>query len=56
MKTTNLKTAAVAALFGIGLFAGCTDSATNQKTSDNMKTLSRRQDLGDSAEALLEQG
>lgn len=44
MKTTNLKTAAVAALFGIGLFAGCTDSATNQKTSDNMKTLNLTQE------------
>ncbi len=44
MKTTNLKTAAVAALFGTGLLAGCTDSATNQKTSDNMKTLNLTQE------------
>ena len=34
MKTTNLKTAAITALFGIGLLAGCTNSTTNQKTSD----------------------
>ncbi len=44
MKTTNLKTAAVAALFGTGLLAGCTDGATNQKTSDNMKTLNLTQE------------
>ena len=44
MKTKNLKTAAVAALFGIGLLAGCTDGATNQKTSDNMKTLNLTQE------------
>lgn len=44
MKTTNLKTAAVAALFGTGLLAGCTDSTTNQKTSDNMKTLNLTQE------------
>lgn len=31
MKTTNLKTAAITALFGIGLLAGCTNSTTNQK-------------------------
>ena len=40
----NLKTAAITALFGIGLLAGCTNSATNQKTSDNMKTLNLTQE------------
>ena len=44
MKTTNLKTAAVAALFGTGLLAGCMDSTTNRKTSDNMKTLNLTQE------------
>lgn len=44
MKTMNLKTAAITALFGIGLLAGCTNSATNQKTSDNMKTLNLTQE------------
>ena len=43
MKTTNLKTAAITALFGIGLLAGCTNSTTNQKTSD-MKTLNLTQE------------
>lgn len=44
MKTMNLKTAAITALFGIGLLAGCTNSTTNQKTSDNMKTLNLTQE------------
>ena len=44
MKTMNLTTAAITALFGIGLLAGCTNSTTNQKTSDNMKTLNLTQE------------
>ena len=43
MKTTNLKTAAITALFGIGLLADCTNSTTKQKTSD-MKTLNLTQE------------
>lgn len=44
MTTMNLTTAAITALFGIGLLAGCTNSTTNQKTSDNMKTLNLTQE------------
>ncbi len=39
MKTMNFKSAAVAAVTGIAMFAGCTNGKTNQKTSDNMETL-----------------
>ena len=44
MKTTNLKTAAITVLFGIGLLAGCTNSTTNQKTNENMETLNLTQE------------
>lgn len=39
MKTVNFKSVVIEALFGIGLLAGCTNSTTNQKTSDNMEKL-----------------
>ena len=31
MKTANLKSVTIAALLGIGLLTGCTNSTTNQK-------------------------
>ncbi len=43
MKTINLKTAAIAALFGIGLLSGCVNRTANQNTSDDMKTLNLTQ-------------
>lgn len=39
MKTASLKSATMAALIGIGLFASCTDNRTNQKINDNMETM-----------------
>jgi len=45
MKTANLKSVTIAALLGIGLLTGCTNSTTNQKTSDNMETLNLTQEL-----------
>lgn len=39
MKTASLKSATMAALIGIGLFAGCTDNKTNQKTDNKMETM-----------------
>ena len=41
MKTANLTSVAIAALLGIIMLAGagCTNSKTNQETSDNMETL-----------------
>ena len=44
MKTANLKSATIAALLGIGLLTGCTNSTTNQKPSDNMETLNLTQE------------
>ena len=44
MKTANIKSVAIGALFGIGLLAGCTNSTTNQKTSDNMEKLNLTQE------------
>lgn len=44
MKTANLKSVTIAALLGIGLLTGCTNSTTNQKTSDNMETLNLTQE------------
>ena len=46
MKTMNLKTIAIAILLGVAMLAGsgCTDSKTNQKTSDNMETLNLTQE------------
>lgn len=44
MKTVNFKSVVIEALFGIGLLAGCTNSTTNQKTSDNMKKLNLTQE------------
>ena len=41
MKTTNLTSVAIAVLLGTVMLAGagCTNSKTNQETSDNMETL-----------------
>lgn len=46
MKTTNLTSVAIAALLGIVMLAdaGCTNSKTNQETSDNMETLNLTQE------------
>ncbi|MBV4189579.1 alpha/beta hydrolase [Bacteroides fragilis] len=44
MKTVNFKSVVIGALFGIGLLAGCTNSTTNQKTSDNMEKLNLTQE------------
>ena len=44
MKTVNFKSVVIGALFGIGLLAGCTNSKTNQKTSDNMEKLNLTQE------------
>lgn len=44
MKTVNFKSVVIEALFGIGLLAGCTNSTTNQKTSDNMEKLNLTQE------------
>ena len=44
MKTANLKSVTIAALLGIGLLTGCTNSTTNQKPSDNMETLNLTQE------------
>lgn len=44
MKTANLKSATIAALLGIGVLIACTNSTTNQKTSDNMETLNLTQE------------
>ena len=44
MKTVNFKSVVIEALFGIGLLAGCTNSKTNQKTSDNMEKLNLTQE------------
>ncbi len=44
MKTANLKSATIAALLGLGVLTGCTNSTTNQKTSDNMETLNLTQE------------
>ena len=46
MKTANLTSVAIAALLGIVMLAGagCTNSKTNQETSDNMETLNLTQE------------
>lgn len=46
MKTANLTSVAIAALLGIIMLAGagCTNSKTNQETSDNMETLNLTQE------------
>lgn len=44
MKTVNFKSVVIGALFSIGLLAGCTNSTTNQKTSDNMEKLNLTQE------------
>ena len=46
MKTTNLTSVAIAALLGTVMLAGagCTNSKTNQETSDNMETLNLTQE------------
>lgn len=44
MKTVNFKSVVIGALFGIVLLAGCTNSKTNQKTSDNMEKLNLTQE------------
>mgnify|MGYP000757602355 FL=1 len=44
MKTANLKSATIAALLGLGVLTACTNSTTNQKTSDNMETLNLTQE------------
>lgn len=46
MKTANLTSVTIAALLGIIMLAGagCTNSKTNQETSDNMETLNLTQE------------
>ena len=46
MKTTNLTSVAIAVLLGTVMLAGagCTNSKTNQETSDNMETLNLTQE------------
>ena len=46
MKTANLTSVAIAALLGIIMLAGagCTNSKTNQETSDNMEILNLTQE------------
>ena len=44
MKTSNLKSATIAALLGMGLVTGCTNDTINQKTSNNMETLNLTQE------------
>lgn len=43
MKTANLKSEAIAVLFGVAFLAGCTNSETNQKLSNKMETINLSQ-------------